>query len=501
MVNFRNIAAISAAVSFVPLIEASKVSSAVKVHLPSSLQRANGYDHREALFGIPPYGGSILQNVQYTTENLCSPFQPPSHWRSSFILMVDRGDCTFVQKVRNAQHAGAVAVVIADNVCQCKHDKTCTPEKNSVCEKHEPVMADDGSGYDITIPSVLLFKQDADPIKNVLMKNKNVMLELSWSLPNPDDHVEWELWTSPTDQRSLDFKNDFRDAALALASRVTFTPYEYLYDGIESKCMGDDGVNYCTDMCTNNGRYCSTGPNGAFDTSITGVDVVKESARRLCIWELFGYDGTGLEWWDYIRGFTNKCDNIMKFTDDDCVKEVMNDVGIDYDRIEECVFNHGPLDQDGENDMLEGQLLAKKLSGVVIMPVAYVNGVPVRGALEFATVFKAICAGFKSGTEPSICQECANCSDEKACVLKKKCMDKAGTVSTNAFIGSLMSVSLIFGIFGTFLYIRQQRQMREEVRGILKEYMPVQKNGMDANEFEFDTQLEQDDEDVEGTFT
>ena len=43
--------------------------------------------------------------------------------------------------------------------------------------------------------------------------------------------------------------------------------------------------------------------------------------------------------------------------------------------------------------------------------------------------------------------------------------------------------------------------MREEVRGILKEYMPVQKNGMDANEFEFDTQLEQDDEDVEGTFT
>lgn len=360
-------------------------------------------------------------------------------------------------------------------------------------------MADDGSGYDITIPSVLLFKQDADPIKDALVHNKNVMLELSWSLPNPDDHVEWELWTSPTDLRSLDFKTEFREAALALASRVSFTPHMYLYDGVDSKCrVGTE--NFCESMCTNGGRYCSTGPDGNFDTAITGVDVVKESARRLCIWEVFGADGTGMEWWDYLRGFARKCDNIMNFTNEDCVKNVMEEIGIDYDLVEECIFNHGALDEDVENDMLKKQLDDKEKNGIVVMPVAYVNGVAVRGALEFATIFKAICAGFKKGTEPSICDECANCSDEKACVANKKCTDPIGSVSTNTFVGSLFGITVMFTVLGAFLYIRQQRQMRDEVRGILKEYMPVEKNGLNA--MTYDTALDVDDDDApNGTFS
>jgi hypothetical protein len=467
--------------------------------LPSNLQRENGYDHREALFGIPPYGGSILQNVQYTEDDLCTSYQPPGHWKSPFILMVNRGGCTFVQKVRNAQHAGAVAVVIADNVCQCKHDKVCTPAANTECEKHEPIMADDGSGYDITIPSILMFKQDADPIKESLTHKKNVMLELSWSLPNPDDHVEWELWTSPTDDTSLDFKNEFREAAAALASRASFTPHMYLYDGIDAKCRVD-GVNYCEKMCTNGGRYCNTGPNGSFDEAgISGVDVVSESARRLCIWEIYGNDGTGLEWWDYVRGFSTQCDDIMHFNDEDCVKRVMESVGIDFELVDQCIFSHGPLNSDDENDMLQKQLNDKEENGVVILPVAYVNGVVIRGQLEFATIFKAICAGFKKGTEPRICVQCASCSDEKQCVLDGgKCTASAGTVSTNTFIGSLTGVAMAFTVIGALFFLRQQRLMRDEVRGIMQEYMPVEKNGLTQME----TALDYDDEDdPPGTYT
>jgi len=226
---------------------------------------------------------------------------------------------------------------------------------------------------------------------------------------------------------------------------------------------------------------------------------VKESARRLCIWEMFGDDGTGLEWWDYIRGFSAQCDNIEKFTNDDCVREVMDGIGIDYDLVEECIFNHGALDGDDENDMLEKQLQAKRESGVVVMPMAYVNGVAIRGALEFATIFKAICAGFQKGSEPSICQECANCSDERACVFKNKCVDKSGTVSVMTLTGSLFSVVIAFTVFGTLIYFRQQRKMRAEVRDLLKEYMPVQKNGV--NDFDFDTKLEQDEDDAEGIYT
>jgi hypothetical protein len=81
--------------------------------IPHSLFKEEGYDHREALFGIPPYGGSIAQNVYYADSDLCDPnvdtssgypSRPKSGgkmepWQSPYILMVDRGACTFVKKV------------------------------------------------------------------------------------------------------------------------------------------------------------------------------------------------------------------------------------------------------------------------------------------------------------------------------------------------------------------------------------------------------------------
>ena len=85
------------------------------VQIPHSLFRESGYDHREALFGVPPYGGSIAQNLYYANSDLCDPnvdtrggFPQRENdssgkmapWPSPYILMVDRGGCTFVKKVR-----------------------------------------------------------------------------------------------------------------------------------------------------------------------------------------------------------------------------------------------------------------------------------------------------------------------------------------------------------------------------------------------------------------
>ena len=83
--------------------------------------------------------------------------------------MVDRGGCTFVQKVRNAQRSGAAGVIIADNTCLCSAGDSCHSDPGTDCETREPIMADDGSGADISIPSFLMFKQDADPIKAEVM--------------------------------------------------------------------------------------------------------------------------------------------------------------------------------------------------------------------------------------------------------------------------------------------------------------------------------------------
>lgn len=407
---------------------AGKVSSTVNVHLPKDLSRV--YDHREALFGIPPYGGSIQQNVIYAGtdegEDMCSPVTKP-HWKPPFILLVDRGGCTFVQKVRNAQHAGAAAVIIADSKCQCKHDKVCTPEAETECELHEPIMADDGSGYDITIPSVLLFKQDADPIKSFLKRKKTVRMELTWSLPNPDAHVEWDLWTSPTDYVSANFKNEFKAAVEAFGESASMTPHMYIYDGIAANCRNEDTQkSECFNLCTNEGRYCASDPDNDLDYGISGADVVTESVRRLCIWKLYGDDGIGIHWWNYIESFSKLCDTSEDFMTDECVQRAMAEADIEWDAVEQCIYDNGGLEDPATNELLQDQLDDKEKNGIVIMPVVYVNGVAVRGQLEFATIFKAICSGYAPGTEPDICDRCAKCDNEKKCVMEKSCAAAPG---------------------------------------------------------------------------
>lgn len=58
----------------------------------------------------------------------------------------------------------------------CRSDDACTPDPGTSCEAVEPIMADDGSGADITIPSFLLYKPDADKVKDVLDKKELVQV-------------------------------------------------------------------------------------------------------------------------------------------------------------------------------------------------------------------------------------------------------------------------------------------------------------------------------------
>jgi hypothetical protein len=93
----------------------TRVHTLATLQIPHALFKEGGYDHREALFGMPAYGGKIVQNVYYADSDLCDPNVDTSKgyptrendagtgkmkpWPSPYILMVDRGGCTFVQKV------------------------------------------------------------------------------------------------------------------------------------------------------------------------------------------------------------------------------------------------------------------------------------------------------------------------------------------------------------------------------------------------------------------
>ncbi|GAX12545.1 hypothetical protein FisN_24Hh121 [Fistulifera solaris] len=496
-------------------------TSFLQVHIPQKLSKPDGYDHRDALFGIPPYGGSIAQQVYYADADLCSPQvdkrrgypernrdsngnQEP--WPAPFILMIDRGNCDFVEKVRNAQRAGASAVLIADTSCRCADDICMNETGDVTCEATEPYMADDGSGTDVSIPSFLVFKHDADTLRQVLISNTPIQIEMRFSIPAPDNRVEYDLWSTPRNLVAQEFITDFEPAALALGATAKFTPHMYVLDGVRSGCRGPNGEDQCFNLCTNNGRYCSTDPDDDLYAGASGADVVAESLRSLCIWQIYSQiDGIGAKWWKYVNEFRDMCipdvTNDENYNSAECVHGAMATAGVDRAKVEKCMADSGGLEGDVENTIFEQQMSDRDAANVVLIPSFFVNQAPVRGELGFSTAFKAICAGFAAGTRPEICVTCANCANEKLCVQKGKCEapnGSAGQISLGMFVLSLLGLSLVFSTVGYILHQRQQAHMRQQIRGIVQEYMPV---GMDRNGEIIDNSLALDEEDDGPQFT
>lgn len=116
-----------------------------------------------ANFGDIPYGKSIIGPVvKAIPEDGCSEIrnikyedQFQDNKQDKPIVLLKRGNCNFVLKVKNAQNAGAKLVIIADN---------------SVNQNSFIYMADDGSGSSVRIPSLFIREQDGQNLVKVMNK-------------------------------------------------------------------------------------------------------------------------------------------------------------------------------------------------------------------------------------------------------------------------------------------------------------------------------------------
>jgi hypothetical protein len=350
-------------------------------------------------------------------------------------------------------------------------------------------MADDGSGSDISIPSFLMFKRDADKVKIELKADRPVQIEMKWNLPNPDDRVEYDLWTTPSDMVSRDFLKDFGKIAEALGDHAYFEPHMYIYDGQKSHCYGNSGEDYCYNLCTNNGRYCATNPDNDLEHGISGADVVKESLRRLCIWNKYGTkNGIGKEWWSYVATFNDRC-RLDHFSDDACIKDAYKVSKIDGKDIERCMEDSGGLEKDVTNNKLEAEISAQEQRGVVVLPTAFVNMAVLRSSLTVKNLFSTICAGYAAGTTPAICTECSHCGDPVMCVEKGRCPSSGsggdnsggGGVSMKFFVSSMFIVVGTFAALGVWhnkLTIAEIRERKVPVASMLDDEAFPRDDGM-----------------------
>ena len=90
------------------------------------------------------------------------------------IALIDRGTCDFVVKVQNAQDAGAIGVIVANNVVT-----------------GISAMADNGDGYTITIPSVFISQSDGNAIKAALPVNATLKMTQLMRDGDVDSDIIW----------------------------------------------------------------------------------------------------------------------------------------------------------------------------------------------------------------------------------------------------------------------------------------------------------------------
>jgi hypothetical protein len=120
----------------------------LKVNTPSSL--IGPYYHTYAVFG-PQYFNVTGELAFDPTNNLgCNPFAANTF--AGKIAVIDRGSCYFVLKVKHAQDAGAIGVLIVNNV----------PGTLS------GMAAPEGDETIITIPSMMVTPDDGNNIKSAM---------------------------------------------------------------------------------------------------------------------------------------------------------------------------------------------------------------------------------------------------------------------------------------------------------------------------------------------
>eukprot|EP01084_Bolivina_argentea_P067035 122163_1 len=484
------------------LVHKTMSTSVFQVQIPTELFRAEGYPHKEALFGIPNYGGTISERLMYggdyvqpwlfcTEEEHLEFLQNKPQDGRAFILLIDRGNCSFVSKVRLAQHSGASGVVIADDKCVCSNPQC----KDYDCEGIEPILGDDGSGNDVEIPSFLLEREDGKILKTHLQAQEVLKVEMLWSLPAPDDRVEWSLWTSAHDDTSLPFIDGFKDVISQLGKQQYFEPMYQLVDGSDYGCT-NLGNRWCDGLCTNGGRYCMNEPDNTKHEGITGADIVKETLRQKCIWNEYGGrgssdEGIGMKWWIYMSNFHRICYGTSQYTDEKCISSAMKYASIDKAVIDKCMEDSKGTENNVSNTIFDDELASMKSLSIITVPTLYVNNVSERGQLSTNSVLSAICSGYSSGTQPTVCN-CAGLPSDSIlyCIENDNQPFIPEEGSRGVSVGGVLIIIIVIistmTAAGFTYWKRTQAQMHDQVRGILSEYILLDDQEREQNQMSFE---------------
>lgn len=208
-------------------------------------------------------------------------------------IIAERGNCSFVRKVRNLENAGAAVAIVYDNAEE---------------DVENIVMSDDGTGGGIRIPAMLIGKTDGkkliDFLKTASYKEiDQTAIMAQFIMEKPDDRVEYDIWFTSSNDRALDFISDFKEMDERFGSKVLMTPRYVFW-----KCTFCE-EEYLQNDCYGGGKYCAVEPS---NESIKGRDIVLEDLREKCLYlKTYKDPSTRYLWWAYMKYVHENCYDVI----------------------------------------------------------------------------------------------------------------------------------------------------------------------------------------------
>ena len=301
--------------------------------------------------------------------------------------MVYQGSCGYIEKIKNIEKSGGhLAIVISD-----KDDNI-----------GGIFMSDEGTGYDISIPAVLISNSDGKKLVAYYLNHadshediKEIKLEVKFENENKDNTVKYDIWYSPDQESAYSFLNDFKNFQDALGENAilgihffTYPHYDYRPDKKQkiANCLGS-------------GLYCSRpGKSGVKD----GTEVIKESLRQKCIYN-YAYEKKGKKdnrylYWDYIHNFYQNCVMVGKI-DITCSENVLKNLKIPSTDIQKCYEDSFIGDKNeknyelySQNSIFDSEYELRKKNFISKSPSITINERVYLGSWKADYVFESLCS-------------------------------------------------------------------------------------------------------------
>ena len=311
------------------------------------------------------------------------------------ILLIKRGGCSFTTKVRNAQNIGASMVFIAD-------------KSENI---HSIIMADDGTGNDIVIPSAMISYEDGNTIIKYMNENKNELIIVDANFGVVEDenkndikNVTFEFFFSSSEVRAYEFLRNVSEYLSDFGEQIIFIPH---YVTHRSPFYDKSNTNPI-ENCVSFGKYCYFPKETTVEKD--GRNIVIEDVRQKCMYNLSVNKNKISNYFKYMNSFYENCLNVEdnKRINEECSQIALVNAGFTQDYLNNCVKESFFSNKYNLAEMIENDnsLLANDYSIqndyiLTTFPAVSINKKRIKGAIKESVVISKICEEVEK--KPNFC--------------------------------------------------------------------------------------------------